>query len=1113
LLLSETTGQSTTTGYAHLSTTSYGYDAVNRQNQVIQGYGQPEQTTATMIFDKAGNLLSETDGQSSTTTYAHVSTTSYAYDAMNRQSKVISGYGTAVASTATMIYDLAGNLLSETTGQSTTTAYAHVETVTYQYDALNRQTEEIGAYGISGQQSTSTTAYEKAGNVLSTTDPNGNVTSYAYDALNRQTQVIQGYGSSVASTATMIYDAAGNLLSETTGQSTTTAYAHQETVSYAYDSLNRQTEVIQGLGQPEQTTATMLYDAAGNLLSETTGQSGTATYAHQATTSYGYDALNRQSTEIDAYGAGATQRTVTTVYDAAGNVQARIDALNNATTMTYDALNREVTVKDPLGHVGTTVYDAAGNVINTIDANGNTSTFAFDALNRQTTATDPRGGVTTTTFDAQGNQLTLTDSDGNTTTMAYDSLNRLTQQTDPLNHSATFVYDAGSRLTSTTDRDGRVRNFTYDALNRETGQTWVVSGSTVNTQTFTFDAQGNQLTAADKNGTYTMAYDALNRTTSEQEPFGQTLTFTFDAASNRYVVQDSLGGTTTSTYDALNRLTERQFGGSGQTPLHASLTWTARDQLSTITRYDDQAGTLAGTSTYQYDAAMRLTNLQHTDSGGNNIGSYVYNYDPGNRLTSETDNGTTTSYQYDAGNELTQAGSATYGYDANGNRTNTGYTTGAGNELTNDGTWTYTYDNEGNLTKKSKGSNAETWTYGYDSLNHLVSAKDAATDGGTTLTLVTYVYDVLGNRIEEDAWTQSGGTTTVSRYAYDGLNVWADLNGSNALVMRRLYLDGVDQPFARIDSGGTAAWYLPDHLGSERDIENYAGTTALDQVTYDAYGNITNETNTANGDRYKYTAREFDTYTGLQFNRGRDYNPSTGRWDEQDPLGFDAGDSNLYRYVENAPTIITDPNGLDAPAPWWEYYVGVQYPEVYFPIRAGQLLLLNIESMQLQGKRKQLPLSQEEQLVKNEIKPDGFPNLGKLGKDWWVIAYSTPRDKPGSYNCYAWSLDDTSQIIVPEGNLEQATFTPLYEKKGYSLQTGPLDFSLKAGYQKVVLYGKKGDNGKTGIMHAALQQPNGTWTSKLGSLPLIVHDTPERLSGPAYGEPVAVYERKNDAFK
>ena len=91
----------------------------------------------------------------------------------------------------------------------------------------------------------------------------------------------------------------------------------------------------------------------------------------------------------------------------------------------------------------------------------------------------------------------------------------------------------------------------------------MVSGSTVNTQTFTFDAQGNQLTAADTNGPYTMAYDSLNRMTSMQEPFGQTLTFTFDAASNRAVVQDSQGGTTTSTYRSFAATKEGLFRFSG----------------------------------------------------------------------------------------------------------------------------------------------------------------------------------------------------------------------------------------------------------------------------------------------------------------------------------------------------------------------------------------------------------------------------------------------------------------------------------------------------------------------------------------------------------------------
>jgi uncharacterized protein RhaS with RHS repeats len=40
------------------------------------------------------------------------------------------------------------------------------------------------------------------------------------------------------------------------------------------------------------------------------------------------------------------------------------------------------------------------------------------------------------------------------------------------------------------------------------------------------------------------------------------------------------------------------------------------------------------------------------------------------------------------------------------------------------------------------------------------------------------------------------------------------------------------------------------------------------------------------------------------------YDPSIGRWMEEDPIGFSAGDMNLYRYLGNSPVNATDPNGL-----------------------------------------------------------------------------------------------------------------------------------------------------------------------------------------------------------
>src|SRR5262249_19698134 len=88
------------------------------------------------------------------------------------------------------------------------------------------------------------------------------------------------------------------------------------------------------------------------------------------------------------------------------------------------------------------------------------------------------------------------------------------------------------------------------------------------------------------------------------------------------------------------------------------------------------------------------------------------------------------------------------------------------------------------------------------------------------------------------------------------------------------------------------------------------GGTLDDALTWDAFGNLVSESNAPNGDRYGYTGRERDLETGLQYNRARWYDPASGRWMSEDPLGFDAGDSNLYRDVNNIPTGGTDSSGL-----------------------------------------------------------------------------------------------------------------------------------------------------------------------------------------------------------
>jgi uncharacterized protein RhaS with RHS repeats len=48
--------------------------------------------------------------------------------------------------------------------------------------------------------------------------------------------------------------------------------------------------------------------------------------------------------------------------------------------------------------------------------------------------------------------------------------------------------------------------------------------------------------------------------------------------------------------------------------------------------------------------------------------------------------------------------------------------------------------------------------------------------------------------------------------------------------------------------------------------------------------------------------------------RARYFDPAAGTFVSEDPLGFGAGDENLYRYVFNSPTNFTDPSGEAVPA-------------------------------------------------------------------------------------------------------------------------------------------------------------------------------------------------------
>lgn len=310
----------------------------------------------------------------------------------------------------------------------------------------------------------------------------------------------------------------------------------------------------------------------------------------------------------------------------------------------------------------------------------------------------------------------------------------------------------------------------------------------------------------------------------------------------------------------------------------------------------------------------------HRDATDATLAPYHFVYDDAGRITQLSHHGQTSNYSYDASGQLTAAANSapapaqpneSYTYDANGNRVSGGTVLGPGNRLLSDGTFQYTYDNEGNLTAKTETATGQVTSYAYDYRNRLTSAVTTSS-GGIILREATYIYDVFDRRIaktvDPDGAGPQGAVTT--RFVYNGAQTWADLDAAGTVAARYLYGEGLDQLLARFRPGEGTSWYLTDHLGTVRDIANALGQI-VDHLEYDSFGNVLSETNSALGDRFRFTAREFDAETGLYYYRARYFDPRTGRFISEDPLSFAAGDPNLYRYVANNPLQFVDPIGLE----------------------------------------------------------------------------------------------------------------------------------------------------------------------------------------------------------
>ena len=99
-----------------------------------------------------------------------------------------------------------------------------------------------------------------------------------------------------------------------------------------------------------------------------------------------------------------------------------------------------------------------------------------------------------------------------------------------------------------------------------------------------------------------------------------------------------------------------------------------------------------------------------------------------------------------------------------------------------------------------------------------------------------------------------------------------------------------------------------DHIGRPVFATNSAGVKVW-EATYTPFGGV--HTQTGNLPTPRFPGQWFQSESGLHQNWMRDYDPTTGRYLEPDPLGLVDG-ASVYGYALQNPQGVIDPNGMYA---------------------------------------------------------------------------------------------------------------------------------------------------------------------------------------------------------
>ncbi|HEY0722525.1 MAG TPA: hypothetical protein VGD41_00740, partial [Pyrinomonadaceae bacterium] len=204
------------------------------------------------------------------------------YDSRGLLTSLVAAVGTAIQTTTSFTYDARGNLLTTTNpkGDLTTLTYNSAGNVSTSMDAENRVTQfSYDTHNrliavLDTDLNTTQYGYDPKGNLTQVRDAKNQVTTFTYDGLDRVVTATNPLGL----TESFTYDSNGNLTAKInrTGQ----------TISFNYDALNRLTSKVRPAtsGESGNQSTVFNYDAVGNLLSIS---NPTASVNNQ------YDAANR----------------------------------------------------------------------------------------------------------------------------------------------------------------------------------------------------------------------------------------------------------------------------------------------------------------------------------------------------------------------------------------------------------------------------------------------------------------------------------------------------------------------------------------------------------------------------------------------------------------------------------------------------------------------------------------------------------------------------------------------------------------------------------------------------------------------------------------------------